>query len=160
VENLVKCQQLLFTGTRWHSNFGCNLCKYRGEKHRSDFTKKYSPKCSLQLSYSKLSGVLFKFLEIFTFKQGHCETIRREDATSPACAALALRCTRGPVALASGPLASFRGRVPPKATHLYQVPAPCDALKSSCHAPARPSHHAPSGPPVRPRPPLKGPCDA
>jgi hypothetical protein len=29
VENLVNCQQLLFTGTEWHSKFGYNLCKNR-----------------------------------------------------------------------------------------------------------------------------------
>jgi hypothetical protein len=27
VENLVNCQQLLFTEMQWHSKFGCNLCK-------------------------------------------------------------------------------------------------------------------------------------
>jgi hypothetical protein len=39
VENLVNCQKLLFTGTKWHSNFGCNLCKNCWEKHHRAFVK-------------------------------------------------------------------------------------------------------------------------
>jgi hypothetical protein len=37
VENLVNCQQLLFTGIEWHSKFRSNLCKNYGEKHHRAF---------------------------------------------------------------------------------------------------------------------------
>jgi hypothetical protein len=39
VEKLVDCQQLLFTRMWWHSKFGSNLCKNRGEKHYRAFVK-------------------------------------------------------------------------------------------------------------------------
>jgi hypothetical protein len=39
VENLVNCQQLLFTETEWHSKFGCNLCKICLEKHHRAFCR-------------------------------------------------------------------------------------------------------------------------
>jgi hypothetical protein len=39
VKNLVNCQQLLFTETEWHSKFGSNLCKIRGEKHPKAFVR-------------------------------------------------------------------------------------------------------------------------
>jgi hypothetical protein len=39
VENLVNCQQLLFTEIEWHSKFGSNLCKNYGEKHHRAFVK-------------------------------------------------------------------------------------------------------------------------
>jgi hypothetical protein len=39
VENLVNCQQLLFTRIEWHSKFGSSLCKNRWEKHHRAFIK-------------------------------------------------------------------------------------------------------------------------
>jgi hypothetical protein len=39
VEILVNCQQLLFTNTGWHSNFGCKLCKNCWEKYHRAFVK-------------------------------------------------------------------------------------------------------------------------
>jgi hypothetical protein len=39
MKNLVNCQQLLFSETEWHSEFGSNLCKTRSEKHRRAFVE-------------------------------------------------------------------------------------------------------------------------
>jgi hypothetical protein len=39
MENLVSYQQLLFTGTGWHSKFGSRLCKLCGEQCPIAFVK-------------------------------------------------------------------------------------------------------------------------
>jgi hypothetical protein len=39
MENVVNCQQPLFTGIGWHSKFGSCLCKIRWEKHHRAFLK-------------------------------------------------------------------------------------------------------------------------
>jgi hypothetical protein len=39
MKNLVNRQQLLFTGTEWHSKFGSKLCKIHWEKHPRAFVK-------------------------------------------------------------------------------------------------------------------------
>jgi protein-arginine kinase activator protein McsA len=39
VENLVNCQQLMFTEIEWHSKYGSNLCKNCGQKHHRAFVK-------------------------------------------------------------------------------------------------------------------------
>jgi hypothetical protein len=39
VKNLVNRQQVLFTETKRHSKFGCNLCKNCREKHPRAFVK-------------------------------------------------------------------------------------------------------------------------
>jgi hypothetical protein len=39
MKHLVNYQQLLFTEIEWHSKFGSNLCKNRGEKQYRAFVK-------------------------------------------------------------------------------------------------------------------------
>jgi hypothetical protein len=133
MKNLVNRQQLLFTETEWHSNFGFNLCKICWEKHYKAFVKVVEGSEIYNFAIHPLVHFSFK---IWRKTQLHVVKPKRK------CRPRRRPC---PATSASGP----RPRLPEAARASKSVPAMRQA--ATC---ARPTGRAPPCPSVRPVPSL------
>jgi hypothetical protein len=151
VENLVNYQQFPFTGTEWHSNFGCNLCKNCWEKHLKAFVKVVDGSEIYNFPSHHLVHFYSNFWRFSHSNQGTVKQFRVSRAPRRDVA-----CRRRPPS-ASAPSCLPRPAHPPRPCAFPRTPAPRDALKSAPrHVPAgRPRRttagRAPRHPVVHPR---------